>query len=110
MKNEKQKREVIAALFRVADYARIAHHIDGRIRIKLSRDARQGLSDVNLEDLTQHLPGLKHHRLNNKTGSIVIEYDHTIIPAPLWERIISSPGDKRPSLTEELLTIWKQHT
>ena len=110
MKKDKEKRQVIATLFQVADYAHIAHHIDGRIRIKVSRDAKQGLADVELEPLTQQLPGLKHHRLNNKTGSIVIEYDHTIIPATLWEKIIISPVEDRPELTEELLTIWKQHS
>jgi len=105
---EKEQRQAICDLFRVADYARIAHHISGRIRIKFSLSAKKELADVELEPLTEQLPGINHYRLNNKNGSLVIEYDPDVISKPLWEKLINSSQNERQDLTEELLTIWNQ--
>jgi Cu/Zn superoxide dismutase len=54
---EIDKRQAIDQLFRVAGYARIAHHISGRIRIKFSLAAKKGLADLEFEPLTEQLQG-----------------------------------------------------
>jgi hypothetical protein len=106
---EIDKRQAIDQLFRVAGYARIAHHISGRIRIKFSLAAKKGLADLEFEPLTEQLPGIQHYRLNKKNGSLVIEYDPDVISEPLWEKLINGSQDERQALTEELLTIWNHH-
>ncbi|SDD71505.1 HMA2 domain-containing protein [Desulfuromonas thiophila] len=103
---ETRKRQAITELFRVADYARIAHHIRGRIRIKFPLAAKKGLADIALESLAGQLPGVQHYRINGKNGSLVIDYDPAVIPCQMWERIINSAPEGRPALAEELLSIW----
>lgn len=104
------KEQIITTLFRIAEYARVAHHIPGRIRLKLRLSAKKALADVNLEALTNDLPGIEHHRLNSKTGSIVIEYDTTIIHRELWQRLIDLTADQHDAMTTELLTLWESTT
>jgi len=102
------KQTLINALFRIADYARIAHHIPGRIRIKMALAAKKALADLDLDNITTDLPGIRYHRLNSKNGSVVIEYDPTIIDPKLWERLITLPEPQRPTMREELLNLWHQ--
>jgi len=103
---EIEQQQALDTLFRIADYARIAHHITGRIRIKFTLAAKSGLADIDLEKLTEKLAGIHHYRLNNKNGSIVIEYDPNIIPEIFWEKLVNSPLEKRSEVTMELLTLW----
>ena len=102
------KHTLITALFRIADYARIAHHIPGRIRIKMALAAKNALADLDLDDITTDLPGIRHHRLNAKNGSVVIEYDPKVIAPPLWERLINLQEPQRPAMRRELLTLWNE--
>ena len=104
---ETEKREAIGTLYQAADYARIAHHIPGRVRLKFSLAAKKGLKDVDLSPAIEDLPGIRHYRLNTKNGSVVIEYDTQVISQSLWENLINASKEERPQLTEQLLAIWQ---
>ncbi|MGH2340745.1 hypothetical protein ACRC7T_04610 [Segnochrobactraceae bacterium EtOH-i3] len=69
----------------------IAHHVPGRIRVKLSITALACLPDVDpapFVDLTRRIRGVGMTRVNVPALSVVIEYDPVVIPAPLWERLL----------------------
>lgn len=70
----------------------IAHHVPGRIRVKLSPMALAHLPDVDpapFVNLAKRIRGVGMTRVNVPALSVVIEYDPVVIPAPLWERLLS---------------------
>ncbi|MGV6872061.1 hypothetical protein ACUSIJ_05130 [Pseudochelatococcus sp. B33] len=76
-------------------YLAIAHHVPGRIRLKLDVAALGQLPDVDTEPfaaLAQRIPGVKAIRVNAAALSAVIEYDVRLIAAPVWERLLT--GDR----------------
>lgn len=104
--SEELRRSQVEDLLRVAAYARIAHHIPGRIRVKLPLAAKKALEDVEMDELAHQLPGIRDYRLNRRNGSLVIEYDTERISHQLWERLIQAQQEERHELIEELLALW----
>lgn len=96
----------------------LAHHVRGRIRIKvswtqlsrlMSTDSLPSASDI--EAFLSRMPGIRGCRINRKALSMVIEYDESIWPYRLWEELAaldSNPGS-RGALREELLALWAAH-
>lgn len=97
----------------------LAHHVRGRVRIKvswtqlsrlMSSDSLPSASDI--EAFLSRMPGIRGCRINRKALSMVIEYDESIWPYRLWEDLAaldSNPGS-RGALREELLALWAAHT
>lgn len=74
-----------------AKYFTIVHHIEGRLRLKVSpsilgSDHKVSLSDI--EALSQTTNGLKSVRVNAMALSVVIEYDSSIIDMQVWEDLV----------------------
>jgi len=89
----------------------IAHHIPGRIRLKLDSvelDA-QGRQLLEQASQFQHVldatPGVKAIRLNLLARSCTIEYDPKIIPAQAWADLLA--GVESPAAST-LLGIIEQ--
>ncbi len=71
----------------------IAHHIPGRIRLRLILD-NLSLSDEsvqalimrfqNFKEVLNNIPGVHSIRINAIARSCTIEYDHKIIPFQAW--------------------------
>ncbi|MFD2252282.1 hypothetical protein FHS82_002135 [Pseudochelatococcus lubricantis] len=83
----------------------IAHHVPGRIRVKLAAAALARLPDVDPEPfiaLTKRIQGVNAIRVNVASLSVVIEYDVRQIAAPVWERLLA--GD-----TAEIEAILRDH-
>lgn len=91
-------------------YLSIAHHVNGRIRVKASWNGAQKLGAVNEVELTAviaAIPGIREYRVNKKALSVIIRYDTDILPPSLWEEVASVgqyPG-KRGQVRERLLTL-----
>jgi len=105
------KNEAVEALLKVAPYARIAHHIKGRVRLKFSLAAVKTLANIDVPSTLGNIPGIFSHRLNAQSGSVVIEYDPHIIVPGLWEELASFQGnsDKENLLKEHLLELWEEN-
>lgn len=74
----------------------IGHHVPGRIRLKykLGIVAQLALMKVGeVEQTLADIPAFKSYKLNSATGSIVIEYDATIIK-PSWIDALFAGSDK----------------
>ncbi|MGI6246455.1 MAG: hypothetical protein ACOYJQ_11880 [Pseudochelatococcus sp.] len=84
----------------------IAHHVPGRIRVKLDPAALMQLPIVDTGPfvaLAKRIPGVKAIRVNAAALSAVIEYDAGLIAAPVWERLLA--GDRA-----EIEEILRNHS
>lgn len=72
-------------------FVSIAHHVPGRIRLKLDLVALAHLPKVDptpFVSLVGRIRGVKTTRVNASALTVVVEYDPHIIPAALWPRLL----------------------
>lgn len=91
-------------------YFKIAHHVNGRIRVKASWRSAKELHHVDrnrLEDIIEQIPGITEYRVNLKALSVVIEYNPAILPFSLWEDVgsLESYPLKREEIRTKLLEL-----
>ncbi|MDR0528655.1 MAG: cation transporter [Zoogloeaceae bacterium] len=86
-------------LRRAADFATIAHHVPGRVRLKLNvkpedlRDLeRSGFNPDALDDFFSSVSGVRRIHLNKLARSITVEYDNQVIPDQFWPNLLSPPA------------------
>ena len=69
----------------------IAHHIPGRIRLKLAGTAAVPAGVVarvrQFCRVAPEVPGIRSAKLNPLAGSCVVEYDPAAIPPAAWEEL-----------------------
>lgn len=94
---------------RFARYLRVAHHIPGRIRLKL--DVDPDLDQARLEAVADarrfgrvldDVPGIRSVKINLLARSCTLEYDRHVIPAAAWPDFLE--GVRSPA-AETLLRI-----
>ncbi len=87
----------------------IAHHIPGRIRLKLNGSdtgAKQVASYVKcFDDVWQEIPGIRSAKLNLLARSCTVEYDENLIPFRTWPDLL---GGIRSDEALEFLNILKR--
>lgn len=84
-------------------FVSIAHHVPGRIRLKLNMAALAHLPKVDpapFVDLVARIPGVKATRVNPAALSVVVDYDPRLIAGPVWERLLSGG----PAEVEQILS------
>lgn len=94
-----------AALLRLAAQLRIAHHIPGRVRLKLNVAGGADLSEIiraarSLGGSFSQAPGIRSVNVNPAALSCVVEYDPARIPPSAWEDLVRGA----PSAVADLLT------
>ena len=75
----------------------IAHHIPGRIRLRLKGAAllQAGSIDTGaLEQLLSAIDGIGEIRLNAAAGSVVIGYRIKRIPPETWGKLLQGPDEE----------------
>lgn len=84
----------------------IAHHVPGRIRLKLHPDIRRHPAAAWLDSLNQRGSGVLSVRLNVAARSLVMEYDRTRIPPQdLEELLTGSDQAKAAALAETFAAV-----
>ncbi|SIR57622.1 hypothetical protein SAMN05880558_11765 [Aeromonas sp. RU39B] len=84
----------IEQLRAITRYLSIAHHIPGRIRLKMKLEALasrefDAIGQVGqLRAMIESMPGIRDLRVNPAALSCVVEYDQSELPASLWESLI----------------------
>lgn len=78
---------------RLSASLRIAHHIPGRVRLKLDASADAGVAAAagDVESLRRSLsgsPGIRTVSLNPLARSCTIEYDPSVIPPTAWPDLL----------------------
>lgn len=85
----------------------IAHHIPGRIRLRLSGAAASAPSGaaervLHFSRIAHDVPGIRSAKLNPLARSCVVEYDPAAIPAAAWEDLAAG---RRSEPAERLLGL-----
>ncbi|MDA8308128.1 MAG: cation transporter [Deltaproteobacteria bacterium] len=95
---------LIDRLIGLAAQSEIAHHIPGRIRLKVKLPALLLARDLEVSDLVDRFSGILDARANAGARSIVISYDAGTIAPALWERLVNGKNDPshKESIREQL--------
>lgn len=94
----------------------IAHHVRGRVRLKLVRDpqfqqAPSGALIEQIQHLLENLPGVRSVRLNLLARSCVVEYDPETIPPDAWADFLSGePSTAATTLENVLMQAYQEVT
>lgn len=92
--------EAAAQLVRLVPHMQIAHHIAGRIRLRVLPSGVDIARETDIQDLVRSVPGIRSIRLNPFNCSVVIEYEPSRFPSDLWEHMLQLA--KRPELLPEV--------
>jgi len=79
-------------LIELSSYFSIIHHINGRIRLRVSPKIKElnseNISLNDIESLSEKINGIKNIKINKIVGSITIEYNNAIFPDSLWVDLV----------------------
>ncbi|MCG7587450.1 MULTISPECIES: HMA2 domain-containing protein [Photobacterium] len=85
------KKHIDTAL-KLRRWVTVGHHIPGRVRLKYKLGILAHLATFNsseIERALQNIPAFKNYKLNNATGSLLIEYDASIVKPHLIDALFS---------------------
>jgi len=103
------KNKVILTLLDLVPHLEIAHHIPGRIRLRISSSGIESLHGVDLANHVNQIPGILSVRVNALALSAVVEYDPERLDPGLLEALAELRN--RPEQTKEvvgrLLALWE---
>jgi len=103
--------DVVENLVRLAPHTEVAHHIPGRIRLKILPSGLKLVRGMDVQGLFGSIPGTVNIRIKSLSGSVVIEHDNTKLLHGIWENLRELR--MKPELAEEvkkrLLTLWDVH-
>lgn len=108
--------EAWALVARLAARTDIAHHISGRIRLRLRAgealpESLNGLSPERIRQAIAALPGIRDVRVNLLARSCTIEYDDNMIPPQAWTDLAAChPGAAADRLLGELAAAGRTLT
>ncbi|MGF1765342.1 HMA2 domain-containing protein [Aliivibrio kagoshimensis] len=84
--------QYVEQALKLKKWVKVGHHIPGRVRLKykfglVAQLAKFKSSEI--EKVLASIPAFKNYQLNTATGSIVIEYDATLIDAQRVDEMFS---------------------
>lgn len=86
----------------------IAHHIRGRIRLRLTSYPKElpppdGRTTEQFQILVEQAPGVRSVRINLLARSCLIEYDPQVIPDQAWKDFIAGEASAAADTLERIL-------
>jgi len=88
-------------------YIRIAHHIEGRIRLKLASGPEslsgQGRQARQFQSILDRTPGVHAVRVNLLARSCTVEYDPQVIPVEAWGDFLTGVESPAAAILEQIL-------
>lgn len=87
----------IATALKLRTWVVIGHHIPGRVRLKYKMGIMAHLAKYKLQDIEctlASIPAFKNCKLNSATGSILIEYDASLVN-PHWIEQLFSDSEQQ---------------
>lgn len=87
-------------------HLRVAHHIPGRIRLRVAPTIIKDLGVVDdkmLDRVLGALNGIKNVRVNPRAGSAVVDYIPEMIPPHWWETLLHGQDAAAVELMRHLL-------
>ncbi len=92
--------------FDLRRHMKIAHHIPGRIRLKIGVSALKELGTVNKSDVEgflNEIDGIKEVRINEAAGSVVISYAPGRVAPERWEQLMHADRKQAGPLLESMM-------
>jgi hypothetical protein len=87
-------------------HLKIAHHIPGRIRLRVGADVVKDLGKVDprvFDRILGAIDGIEDVRINPAAGSVVVRYSTSRIQASWWETLVKGEDGKAITLLRRLL-------
>ena len=87
-------------------HLKIAHHIPGRIRLRVGASVFKDLGKIDtgvFDKILGAIDGIHDVRVNAAAGSVVIAYIPTVIQSSWWETLLKADNDTAISLLQRLL-------
>lgn len=92
----------IQQLMPLLPHMEIAHHIPGRIRLKVLLSGLSAARKIDIQGVLREVPGVIDLRLNAAAKSVVIQYDQERIPYDFWQLL--GQLKTQPELFSEIAT------
>jgi hypothetical protein len=89
-----ERSESVRSLLELIPHLEVAHHIKGRIRLRLLPSGFKLAKNSNIGDFVNSIPGVLAVRVNTVAKSVVLEYDPEVLTSSVWkdlENIRESP-------------------
>jgi len=98
----------VGELLRLIPHLEIAHHVPGRIRLRILLSGLGAVQNVDLHALVLSIPGVLGMRVNTSARSVVIEYNQQKLPYELWETVkrLKSQPELAPQFATRLSALW----
>lgn len=91
----------VTDLVRLAPHTEIAHHIPGRIRLKILPSGIEAALKSDLKQLGEAIPGINSIEVKWLARCVVIAYDEERLPFEFWDRL-QQMKNRPPELAGEL--------
>ena len=101
------------AFYRFLSCVQIAHHIPGRIRLRLALDGvplsvsdeeRSVLAQArSLQEVLSRTPGVRSIRVNLVARSCTVEYDQGLIPAKAWSDFLQGEASHEAGVLRRII-------
>ena len=103
------KNKVIQTLLDIVPHLEIAHHIPGRIRLRISFSGIESLQGVDLGNYVNQIPDILSVRVNALALSAVVEYDPERLDPGLWEALakLKDRPEQTREVVDRLLALWE---
>ena len=103
------KNKVIQTLLDIVPHLEIAHHIPGRIRLRISFSGIESLQGMDLGNHVNQIPGILSVRVNALALSAVVEYDPERLDPGLWEALtgLKDRPEQTKDVVDRLLALWE---
>lgn len=93
-------------LLALRKHLKIAHHVPGRIRVRLQLSALPklaslGLDEEILDQLPAHMKGIVDVRVNKPAGTAVINYRPEILAPSIWNVLLEGDDESVVALFNE---------
>lgn len=104
---------IIEKLRQFSPCIKIAHHVPGRIRLRLLVDQLPPLDPQTeclvarartLKDALDATPGIRSIRVNALARSCTIEYDHRAIPFQAWPDFLGSVQSEAAAVLQRIIS------
>ncbi|MDL1959419.1 MAG: hypothetical protein LWX01_05315 [Deltaproteobacteria bacterium] len=103
------KNKVIRTLLDIVPHLEIAHHIPGRIRLRISSSGIESLLGMDLASHVNQIPGILDVRVNALALSAIVEYDPERLDPKLWEALagLKDRPEQTKDVVARLLALWQ---
>ena len=98
------------AVLEIRRFLSIAHHVTGRVRLRLdprALDVLPGGSRRVMEFPFELLDGIRGVRVNAAALSVAIEYDPQLISPASWEMLVRGGDDQAAGLVDHFHDRWR---